>query len=131
MRRFALIAAALWTASGAVAQTDMSMVDEHSAMSGYPACSGSIADSCIQLYERGVDTSANLALNRHGEPGIAMGGPYEPVTAHAMSMMTHETSYEGMGGPIDERTGYPPCEPGPADDSCIQLYERGVTGSGN
>ena len=36
-----------------------------------------------------------------------------------------------MGGPLEEvaTTSYPPCRPGPGDDRCIQLYERGVTGS--
>ncbi|HEX8366890.1 MAG TPA: hypothetical protein VF603_16540 [Allosphingosinicella sp.] len=33
----------------------------------------------------------------------------------------------GMGGPIEEAQGYPACRPGPGDDNCIQLYERGVT----
>jgi hypothetical protein len=40
--------------------------------------------------------------------------------------------YSGMGGPIEERTHYPPCKrKGPGEDRCIQLYERGVTGKGN
>ena len=29
----------------------------------------------------------------------------------------------GVGGPTED---YPPCDPGPGDDNCIQLYERGV-----
>jgi hypothetical protein len=32
----------------------------------------------------------------------------------------------GMGGPLEEAQGYPACNPGPGDDHCIQLYERGV-----
>jgi hypothetical protein len=32
----------------------------------------------------------------------------------------------GMGGPLEEAQGYPACNPGPGDDNCIQLYERGV-----
>ena len=36
-----------------------------------------------------------------------------------------------IGGPVDARTGYPPCRPGRGDDRCIQLYERGVTGRDN
>jgi hypothetical protein len=41
---------------------------------------------------------------------------------------------QGVGGPLEEvtttraTTNYPPCRPGPGDDRCIQLYERGVTG---
>jgi len=31
-------------------------------------------------------------------------------------------------GPREMRRHYPPCRPGPGDDRCIQLYERGVTG---
>lgn len=51
---------------------------------------------------------------------------YEPVVEHSNSMI-----YSGMGGPIEERTNYPPCRPGAGDDNCIQLYERGVTGRGD
>jgi hypothetical protein len=33
----------------------------------------------------------------------------------------------GFGDPQETvATGYPPCDPGPGDDGCIQLYERGV-----
>lgn len=32
----------------------------------------------------------------------------------------------GMGGPLEDAQGYPACSPGPGDDHCIQLYERGV-----
>lgn len=35
-------------------------------------------------------------------------------------------TYGGMGGPLEEAASYPPCDPGPGDDRCIQLYERGV-----
>ena len=43
----------------------------------------------------------------------AVGGPYEPaMTRTAM--------------PARAATDYPPCSPGPGDDRCIQLYERGV-----
>ena len=33
------------------------------ARSGYPPCSRAVTDNCIQLYERGVRTPANLAEN--------------------------------------------------------------------
>jgi hypothetical protein len=84
-----------------------------------------------------------------------MGGPYEPVDsvqangdgtidaalgetaaderlASADSTWTATpaaagSEYTGMGGPL-EAVDYPPCRPGPGDDRCIQLYERGVTG---
>ena len=64
-------------------------------------------------------------------------GTFEPVTDHARAtFQDHATADQqndmtGMGGPLDERTGYPPCDPGPGDDSCIQLYEHGVSGTGN
>jgi hypothetical protein len=37
---------------------------------------------------------------------------------------------KGIGGPTEARTGYPACS-ATVTDSCIQLYERGVTGQGN
>jgi len=51
---------------------------------GYPPCSSTVTDRCIQLYERGVATPTNLALNEQLGPGrvgsqLAMGGPYEPL----------------------------------------------------
>ncbi len=54
-----------------------------------------------------------LADKREAAATVAMGG---------------STAYRGVGGPIEARTDYPPCRPGPGDDNCIQLYERGVTG---
>ena len=63
-------------------------------------------DRCIQLYERGV-RSAYAAWLRDAETG-------KPADRTA------------VGGPIERRTGYPPCRRGRADDRCIQLYERGV-----
>jgi|GEM_PF-4276200 len=52
----------------------------------YPPCSRTVTDRCIQLYERGVATRTNLALNERlgmNTPGIGMGGPFEPVHAEA------------------------------------------------
>ena len=37
------------------------------ARSGYPPCSRTVRDRCIQLYERGVSSPANLAQN--SKPG--------------------------------------------------------------
>lgn len=57
----------------------------HDSAGGYPPCSATVTDSCIQLYERGVATETNLALNeqlgpdRAGVGLAAMGGPYEPI----------------------------------------------------
>jgi hypothetical protein len=35
---------------------------------GYPPCSRTVVDRCIQLYERGVATAANLSLNKRLGP---------------------------------------------------------------
>jgi hypothetical protein len=52
---------------------------------------------------------------------------------HAIQMASVETkdvtSTTAMGGPFEAATEYPPCRPGPGDDRCIQLYERGVSQS--
>src|SRR3546814_19754390 len=34
-------------------------------------------------------------------------------------------------GAASSKGGYPPCDPGPGDDNCIQLYEAGVDSSTN
>ena len=96
---------------------------------------------------------AELASVYKPEPvdDVAMGGPYEPVDeadlkpatvaetelasvykpVYAESDLAHHVAGDGMGGPVEAQSGYPPCEPGPGDDRCIQLYEPGVTGAGN
>jgi hypothetical protein len=118
-------------------------------------------DSCIQLYEPGVraqlaawnSTTGGLA---DGAVTTAMGGPYEPLdesvenyelamngdgvvdTAHGEKVdgdaedvqLAQHSQFSGVGGPIEAQSGYPPCS-ATVTDSCIQLYERGVTGSGN
>lgn len=133
MKKILMIAASLTVGSAGLAQNNMGST---MASGGYPACSATVTDSCIQLYERGVRTSTNLALNS-SRSTMAVGGPYEPVTAanaqagHDGIMEHPATVKSGVGGPVEERTGYPPCDPGPGDDQCIQLYERGVTGTGN
>jgi hypothetical protein len=60
----------------------------------------------------GGDPDLDLAVNPNG-----MGGPLEEVTpATAAVDLT----------PRPAAQNYPPCRPGPGDDSCIQLYEPGV-----
>ncbi len=39
------------------------------ASGGYPPCSHTVRDRCIQLYERGVASRRNLALNARLGPG--------------------------------------------------------------
>lgn len=74
--------------------------------SGYPPCSRTVTDRCIQLYERGVGTRENLASNRDLGPGRgpAQGGPEEAATATASA------------------GDYPPCS-ATVTDRCRQTYE--------
>ena len=65
-------------------------------------------------------TSDMTARVMHDAPEIAV---------HAEALL--EDEQDGVGGPVEERSGYPPCRPGRGDDECIQLYEPGVTGAGN
>jgi hypothetical protein len=122
------------------------------AAGNYPACDpGPGDDRCIQLYEPGV--RAQLAAWNRTTGGLgeasassAMGGPYEPVdgglndsaaiaestdSKDESSELAGHSEFNGVGGPIEAQSGYPPCSPGPGDDRCIQLYEPGVTGAGN
>ncbi len=61
-------------------------------------------------------TEAEIQANIAAKAGAA---PTEPATSPG-----------GIGGPVEARTGYPACS-ATVTDSCIQLYERGVTGAGN
>jgi hypothetical protein len=95
---------------------------------GYPACSKTVTDRCIQLYERGVASRTNLALNeRLGMPGSrpAMGGPYEAAPSGGAVVAAEPAPW-----PRTARSGYPACSR-TVKDRCIQLYERGVNGRGN
>jgi hypothetical protein len=89
-----------------------------------------------------VDTSLAGEMGGTGA-ATGMGGPEEPILAMngdgTLDTALGETAadegasaagYTGVGGPLEEvaTTDYPPCRPGPGDDRCIQLYERGVTG---
>ena len=71
--------------------------------------------------------SANIA-----SPPAAERSPSadETVADHANAVLQDLGQPEdlplAMGGPTEERAGYPPCDPGPGDDNCIQLYEKGV-----
>ncbi len=93
------------------------------AKGGYPPCSKTVTDRCIQLYERGVATETNLALNRRLGSGaeLAMGGPIEPLPYDRKAM----TSVAPRAASGD----YPPCTR-LITDRCIQLYERGVRAKG-
>ncbi len=87
---------------------------------GYPPCSRTVTDRCIQLYERGIRTRANLALNERlgmDDRVAAMGGPYEPADDDGRG--------HGAAWPRTSRSDYPACSR-TVTDRCIQLYERGV-----
>jgi len=92
-----------------------------------------------------ADTSLAGEIGGAGAAYTGMGGPEEPIdTSLAMNgdgsvdnavgeLAADEgaaATYTGVGGPLEEvdTSAYPPCRPGPGDDHCIQLYERGVTG---
>lgn len=140
--KYAAAAAAKSGMGGPLEELDLTT---RPAAHNYPPCEpGPGDDNCLQLYEPGV--RAQLAAWNAPTGGLlahsattAMGGPYEPVIDHEAELASADTvtdgavahhAYEGMGGPEAE-SGYPPCSPGPGDDRCIQLYERGVTGAGN
>lgn len=72
----------------------------------------------------GHSAAIQAAMNGDGSVDVASGETAETELAHA-------DANQGMGGPIESQSGYPPCDPGPGDDRCIQLYEPGVTGAGN
>jgi hypothetical protein len=145
---------------GPIEQADAGSIADltpHPATQNYPPCDpGPGDDHCIQLYEPGV--RAQLASWNQPTGGLAdgsstsaMGGPYEPVdeakvetaSADAVASSTiapgetgepelaAHSDMQGVGGPVEAQSGYPPCSPGPGDDRCIQLYEPGVTGAGN
>jgi hypothetical protein len=82
---------------------------------GYPPCSRTVTDRCIQLYERGVRTPTNLALNERlgiSNRGVAMGGPYEPAPDMTASQ------------PRAAQADYPVCSR-TVTDRCIQRSRRG------
>ena len=104
--------------------------DRDMASNGYPACSKTVTDRCIQLYESVVRSPENLAMNSRLGPGRvapaprmasagmmrpAMGGPIEDVPMAPMA----------SGPAAMSREAYPACSR-TITDRCIQLYERGV-----
>ncbi len=90
--------------------------DTETVSGGYPPCSRTVTDRCIQLYERGVRTAENLALNERLGPGriaAAMGGPYEPAP------VADPGGWRGEAAAGD----YPPCS-ATVTDRCIQRSKR-------
>ncbi|MBA3676221.1 MAG: hypothetical protein H0W74_02300 [Sphingosinicella sp.] len=129
MNRFLMVTAALGVGTPLLAQDPAT---EPPARNDAP-CSSPGAENCIQLPERPIGADSTFDGTMPSD-----GGSYERVTeanslltAHDELMEHPATVNEALGGPIEGRTGYPACDPGPGDDNCIQLYERGVTGQGN
>ena len=87
MKRVLFAAAALGLVSASPPEGDHRIETR----AGYPPCSATVTDECIQLYERGVRAPENLARNRGREahaaadhrPQPAAGGArhYPPCTA--------------------------------------------------
>ncbi|HYJ51552.1 MAG TPA: hypothetical protein VEW04_00105 [Allosphingosinicella sp.] len=81
-----------------------------------------------------VDTSMDTAMAGDGSVDGALGEVASDETLTASADAANAGAYTGMGGPLEEvapvkaSSDYPPCRPGPGDDHCIQLYERGVSG---
>jgi hypothetical protein len=85
MRKLVLFAAIAWVGlvSAHPREADRGHAPRES-RAGYPPCSATVTDRCIQLYERGVRAPANLARNRTvSAPRTEMAGGrrYPPCTA--------------------------------------------------
>lgn len=93
----------------------------------------------IRDNQRGRDMDAPL-IDEAGETGEPMAAA-ERWSAHADARPYADMrDWAGMGGPYEAVYGdgavsleqrpaseyYPPCNPNPSDDNCIQLYEQGV-----
>lgn len=113
MKMLSLFAATAGVALLGASPPPMDGMDGPGAASrGYPACSRTVRDRCIQLYERGVASPRNLAMNERYGPGRNPRrygqGPMGP-------------RYGGMYGNrvVVAANDYPPCGGGVAD-RCIQ-----------
>jgi hypothetical protein len=89
--------------------------EDEESLRGYPPCSRTVTDRCIQTYERGVARRDNLARNEkvgRDAPGPALGGPAEPAPAKYAA------------------SDYPPCSR-TVTDRCIQTNGRGSHAAGH
>jgi hypothetical protein len=109
MKRAIVYAAGLALAGAAFAQTYYEDDGAVGSQGGYPPCSATITDRCIQLYEPGVATPQNLALNEQLGPG-------RTATALAAADVQPAEPYEGE--PSEPYyTGNAYAEPAPYDGS--------------
>lgn len=83
-------------------------------------------------------TGAKMQTSAEASAVMAKKAEYATILAknetlpasEAMALDDTKAAGVAVGGPIDSRTDYPACT-SRMQDSCIQLYERGVTGAGN
>ena len=76
------------------------------ARSGYPPCSRTVRDRCIQLYERGVHTPENLAENAKAEDdseasevmAVAADSPCATPCAHRRRVLAQRIRRAGERG---------------------------------
>jgi hypothetical protein len=78
---------------------------------GYPPCSRTVRDRCIQLYERGVRTSENLAANRRLGPVQAAGQRQAAAATRGAPVRLAQASHRRCSATVRTR--------------CIQRWERG------
>lgn len=97
---------------------------DHSATTAMGGPYEPVDDAVDETEVANASLAIHSAMNGDGVVDTASGETAEVELAHA-------TAHQGVGGPVEAQSGYPPCDPGPGDDRCIQLYEPGVTGAGN
>jgi len=67
------------------------------------------------IVDKGQDMAMADAVATAKPIDTGMGGPLETADAGALDLTPRPATHN-----------YPPCDPGPGDDNCIQLYEPGV-----
>jgi hypothetical protein len=71
MKKLILFAAVAGLGLISASPPDRDYAGPREARSGYPPCSRTVTDNCIQLYERGVRSPANMAENAKPDDGAA------------------------------------------------------------
>jgi hypothetical protein len=97
-----------------------------------PAPASASADSSWKP----VYTESELAMNGDANTDVAKDSANTALASADNSALaagaSSHSEFTGVGGPIESQSGYPPCSSaGPGEDRCIQLYEAGISGSGN
>jgi hypothetical protein len=90
--------------------------------------------------DKTLQTTWEQAAPTAGDPDLDLAENPDAADPEAADSGVTDTSVTGTGGPIETADAapaldltphaatqnYPPCDPGPGDDNCIQLYEPGV-----